>query len=197
MDPSLTSITLLNRIRSDRRDEDAWREFVQRYGIRIYQWCLKRNLQPIDAEDVTQNVLLKLSRHLEQFQYDPSLSFRGWLRRVTENAIKDFIKSYSPNQQGLGGSEFIKLLAGEPARIELYQHLAEAFDLELLDEAKSRVQKRVNEQRWLSWDLLTNHAMTGKQVGEKLQISAGVACASKNFVKKLIVEEIEMMETGQ
>ncbi len=194
MDQSLTSVSLLHRIQTNRHDENAWREFVERYGSRVYQWCLNRKLQASDAEDVTQDVLLKLARHFKEFEYDPSLSFRGWLRTVTENAIKDFFKSQSTKEKCTGGSTMHGLMLEEPARTELTEYLAEAFDLEILDEAKSRVRQRVNEKRWLSWDLLSNHAMSGKEVAEQLGTSVGVAYANKNQVQKLIKEEIALLE---
>ncbi|QEG39364.1 hypothetical protein [Roseimaritima ulvae] len=79
-------------------------------------------------------------------------------------------------------------LRGEPARVELTDYFAEAFNLEILDEAKSRVQKRVNATRWQSWDLLSNYALSGKEVSVKLGISVGVAYANKNQVQNLIKE---------
>ena len=136
MHTSTTSITLLNRIRANREDETAWRDFVKRYGTRIYQWCQNRKLQPNDAEDVTQDVLLKLAIQFEKFEYDPNRSFRGWLRRVTENAVTDFARSRASRNSAQGGSEVNDLLAEEPARQELWQYLSEAFDLEIFDEAK-------------------------------------------------------------
>ena len=45
-------------------------------------------------------------------------------------------------------------------------------------------------------DLLSNHSMSGKEVAEKLGISAAVAYANKNQVQKLIKEEIEVLESG-
>lgn len=194
MDQSFTSVSLLHRIRTNRQDENAWQEFVHRYGTRIYHWCLNRRLQANDAEDVTQEVLMKLAKHFERFEYDPSQSFRGWLRRVTENAIKDYVASHRRRDQGLGGSSILSLLAEEPARSELNEYLAEAFDLEILEEAKVRVQTRVNENRWRSWDLLSNHALSGKEVAQMLGISVGVAYANKNQVQKLIKSEIELLE---
>lgn len=197
MDQSFTSISLLNRIRTSRHDENAWREFVERYGTRIYRWCLNRRLKPDDAEDVTQEVLLKLAKHFEKFEYDPSQSFRAWLRRVTENAIKDFGRSNFNGVQAKGGSSIVSMMAEEPARTELTEYLAEAFDLEILDVAKSRIQNRVNVTRWQSWDLLSNYAKPGKEVAQLLGISVGVAYANKNQVQKLIKDEIELLESGE
>ena len=60
-DPLKTSLTLLDRLRRDPKDQAAWSEFVARYGPRILQWCRGWGLQESDAQDVTQDVLLKLS----------------------------------------------------------------------------------------------------------------------------------------
>ena len=112
-----TSVSLLRRIRRNESDPHAWNEFVDRYGRRIYEWCLHRKLQPADAEDVTQNVLAKLAVRLGTFDYDASLTFRGWLRRITENSLVDFFRE----RQIRGGRkcESIDNLNDAPARADL------------------------------------------------------------------------------
>ena len=70
------------------------------------------------------------------------------------------------------------------------------FDLEILDEAKARVQKRVKESRWQSWDLLSNSTKSVAEVAELLGISIGVAYANKNQVKKMIQDEIAILEAA-
>ncbi len=58
---SRTHRTLLARLaQSGGGNQEAWSEFVDRYGRRIYGWCLRWRLQDADAQDVTQIVLLKL-----------------------------------------------------------------------------------------------------------------------------------------
>lgn len=196
MDASVTSISLLLRIRGSRQDEAAWRAFVERYGTRIYGWCLSRGLQTADAEDVTQDVLLRLARHLQNFEYDSRLSFRGWLRRVTQNALNDFAHSRKVDQ-GIGGSSIVVLMSEAPAREDLAQCLGEAFDLELLDEAKSRVRGRVNDVRWQSWDLTANRQLSGRDVAQQLGISVATVYANKNQIQNLVREEIEQLERQQ
>src|SRR5262245_62927343 len=100
---SQTSPTLLGRLRQDPSDEQAWQVFVERYGPRIYGWCQTWRLQAVDAEDVTQNVLLGLARKLRDFVYDPSRSFRGWLRTLTQHALSDFLSSRA-HRDRVGGS---------------------------------------------------------------------------------------------
>lgn len=148
LDSSTTSVSLLHRMRADEQDQDAWQEFVERYGSRIHDWCLNRKLNSADAQDVTQEILLKLAGQMRSFKYNQQRSFRGWLRRMTENAIIDFIRSRRIDT-AKGGSSIISL-ANEPARVDLVEYLAEVFDLDVMEEAKSRVQKRVTETRWQS-----------------------------------------------
>ena len=60
---SQTNVSLLLRVaRSGSPDQAAWAQFVDRYGRKVYQWCLRWHLQEADAQDVTQVVLLKALR---------------------------------------------------------------------------------------------------------------------------------------
>src|SRR3954451_20746819 len=88
--PSMTSVTLLAQLRQQPGDQAAWSAFVDRYGPRVYGWGRGWGLQDADAEDVTQNVLVKLAATMASFQYDPAGSFRAWLRTVTYHAWADF-----------------------------------------------------------------------------------------------------------
>src|SRR4051794_25181714 len=68
IDPA-TSASLLIRLQQAPADQDAWLEFLRRYGPRIHNWCRRWGLQEADAQDVTQNVLLKLTRAMQAFRY--------------------------------------------------------------------------------------------------------------------------------
>src|SRR5437870_2744564 len=85
-----TRVTLLTLLRQDPSDQAGWDEFVERYGRHIYRWCRQWKLQDADAEDVTQDILVKLIQKLRAFTYDPSRSFRGWLKTVAHHTWRDF-----------------------------------------------------------------------------------------------------------
>ena len=88
-----TRVTLLARLRQDPTDQTAWDVFVERYGRHIYRWCRQWRLQDADAEDVTQNILMRLTQKMRAFAYDPSRSFRGWLKTVAHHAWRCRIRS--------------------------------------------------------------------------------------------------------
>src|SRR5262249_57394156 len=92
---SETRVTLLARLGRDPTDQAAWAEFVEHYGRHIYRWCRQWGLQDADAEDVTQEILLKLARKLREFTYNPESSFRGWLKTVAHHAWRDFVDGRS------------------------------------------------------------------------------------------------------
>ena len=60
-----TRTSLLLRLRQAPPDQDAWAEFVDRYGRQIHAWCRRWGLQEADAQDVTQTVLLRLASKLQ------------------------------------------------------------------------------------------------------------------------------------
>ncbi len=193
--PSLrTSVSLLGRIRKDEKDPQAWREFVDRYGRHIYAWCLNRRLQPADAEDVTQQVLVKLAQRLGTFEYDRNQTFRGWLRRITENAVTDFFResrARKGTERTIDGLEELDRLE---AREDLTTRLGDAFDLELLDVAKARVRLRVEPRRWRAWELTAVEQVKGEAVAEQLDMKLPTVYSSRYQVQKMIADEVKELE---
>lgn len=88
-----TRPSLLLRMR-DTNDEEAWHAFVELYAPLVFGYARKRGLQDADAADLTQDVMRSVASAMQQATYDPSRgSFRGWLHRVTQNAVYKFLLS--------------------------------------------------------------------------------------------------------
>jgi RNA polymerase sigma factor (sigma-70 family) len=86
-----TRVTLLQRIIHD-KDEKSWEDFVQYYQGFIYLICRKMDMSHHDADEVVQQVLIKLWNHFPNFEYDESKRFRSWLCRVIQNTGRDFFR---------------------------------------------------------------------------------------------------------
>ncbi len=69
-------------------DEAAFERLVQRYYGQIHRWALARTGDRDDADDVTQEVLVRLHRHLASF--DGRSQFTTWLYQVTRSAAADW-----------------------------------------------------------------------------------------------------------
>src|SRR3954468_12876788 len=159
-----TRATLLCRLRQDPSDQACWDEFVERYGRHIYRWCRQWNLQDADAEDVTQDILVKLTQKLHVFAYDPSRSFRGWLKTVAHHTWRDFEDGRLHAQTPAGGGQSREVMLSLEAREDLLRRLEQAFDLELLEEAKLRVRLRVAPQTWEAFRLVALEGMPVTEV---------------------------------
>src|SRR5688500_6639551 len=85
-----THLSLLLRVKVP-RDDAAWSEFVAFYRQPIVQFCARKlAFRRREAEDVAQEILLKLLAALSEFEYDPSGSFRKWLRTVARYAVLNY-----------------------------------------------------------------------------------------------------------
>jgi RNA polymerase sigma factor (sigma-70 family) len=191
---SRTSPTLLGRLRLVPTDQVAWGEFVKRYGPKIYAWCRRWHLQEADAQDVTQDVLLRLAGKMRDFTYDPSRSFRGWLKTLARHAWSDFVEHQGRPGRRSVGSEALERLQAVEAYEDWLQRLEEEFDQELLDEAMARVRLRVNPRTWEAFRLLALDGWSGAQAADQLHMRVAAVHKARSNVQKLLREEIRRLE---
>ena len=188
-----TSASLLARLGGATPDQDAWSQFVHRYGRQVYRWCRKWQLQEADAQDVTQGILVKLAVKLRTFHYDPARSFRSYLKTLTRYALCDFLAGRSPDA-GSGDSQVRDQLAQVAAQADLLQYLRAEFDLELLDEAMQRVRRRVEPSTWEAFRLVAVDGRPAAEVARQLGLKVATVYVSKSRVQQWLREEIAGLE---
>jgi RNA polymerase sigma factor (sigma-70 family) len=189
-----TSASLLGRLRNQPTDQDAWSEFVDRYGARIYGWCRRWHLQDADAKDVTQTVLASLCHKMKTFNYDPGLSFRGWLRTLTHHTWSDLVARRRVVLAGGGYNNETEWLESVEARDDLMELLNEQFDHELLDVAIVRVRLRVEPHTWEAFRLTAMEGLAGAAVADRLRIKVATVFKAKSKVQRMLREEIRRLE---
>lgn len=189
-----TSVTLLARLQRAAQDQAAWDEFVERYGRKIYGWCRHWGLQEADAEDVTQDVLLKLAEKMKTFAYDTAGSFRAWLKTLTHHAWQDYVRSRHRAGAGQGGSEVLQQLHQIAAREDLLRRLEAEFDRELLHQAEERVKARVQAHTWEAFRLLAVEGIPGAEAAQRLGMKVASAFVARSKVQKMIQEEMRRLD---
>jgi RNA polymerase sigma-70 factor (ECF subfamily) len=190
-----TRVSLLARLREDPADQSAWQVFVERYGPTLKAWCRHWKLQESDAEDVTQQVLLKLAVKLRHFVYDPERSFRAWLKTIARHAWSDFVAEQQRVVTGSGDSQLLAVLHTQPARADLESRLEAAFDLELLEIASERVRDRVKPTTWEAFRLTALEGLSGAEAAGRLGMQVAAVFMAKRNVQKLLQEEIRDLES--
>jgi RNA polymerase sigma-70 factor (ECF subfamily) len=101
-----THVTLLARL-AEGVDSAAWAEFHERYGQIIRGFARRCGLQSADCEDVTQEVLLILSRSMPGFEYDPARGkFRSYLKTLVMRTVNRIWRQ-KQREQPLGDMEAV------------------------------------------------------------------------------------------
>jgi RNA polymerase sigma-70 factor (ECF subfamily) len=136
---------------------------------------------------------LKLVAKLATFAYDPSRSFRAWLKTLTHNAWVDYLESLKAEGAG-GGSLLLEQLASVEARDDLVQRLEQEFDRELMEEAMIRVRQRVEPRTWEAFHLTSVEGLSGKDAGLRISMSEAMVFVARGRVLKMLREEIQRLE---
>ena len=72
-------------------DAVAWEEIVQRYNRRIYNICYRFAGSADDAQDLTQEVFIKMYRTLNSYDVDRG-AFMTWVTTITRNLLVDHFR---------------------------------------------------------------------------------------------------------
>ena len=67
-------------------DQPSWEDVVTQHSARVYRLAYRLTGNPHDAEDLTQEVFVRVFRSLSS--YTPG-TFEGWLHRITTNLFLD------------------------------------------------------------------------------------------------------------
>ncbi len=189
-----TSASLLGKLRRSPTDQQAWLQFVNRYGPLIEQWCRRWGLRADDADEIVQNVLLQLSRQMSEFRYDADGSFRAWLKTVTYRAWCDFLKRQQRQKDAASGdTRVMQLLNSQEVRDDLTQRIDGEWRAELMETAMRSVKRRVQPHTWEAFRMMTQEGLSGAQVAERLDMKVGSVWVAKSKVLKMIQQEIEQL----
>ncbi len=187
-----TSTRLLGSLRTAPPNQAAWAEFVARYAKVIYDWCRRWGVQDADAADITQAVLLKVSRKMRSFTYDAGGSFRGWLKTLTHHAWHDLVRRRRSCTVGRDGTE--EWLQSLEAPQDSAAGTEAVRDRELLQMAMERVRRRIKPITWNAFQLTAVEGLTGSVAAARLGVPLATIYKARSNVQKLLQQEVRRLE---
>src|SRR5262245_12813470 len=97
-DPMATRASLLARLK-DWGNQGSWQEFFDSYWQLIHRVALKSGLTDAEAQDVVQETLLAVARHIKNFDYDRGRwRFKSWLMLIARQRISWQLRKRLPAQ---------------------------------------------------------------------------------------------------
>lgn len=123
-------------IRFQRGDEEAFAALVRRFQGRVVSLAYRYLGSAADAEDLAQEVFLRVHRAKEA--YEPSAKFSTWIYRITANASLNHLRGRKARRKVSAA-----LPAGEDGEAEFEDERAEAPDERMEKDELARVLRRI------------------------------------------------------
>jgi len=95
----------------------SWDEVVRTHSARVYRLAYRLTGNPHDAEDLTQEVFVRVFRSLSR--YTPG-TFEGWLHRITTNLFLDLVRRRARIRFDALPDDAERLVSGDRGPAQLY-----------------------------------------------------------------------------
>lgn len=168
-------------LRLQQDDSDAFLELYNQYHQPLYHYVLRFVKSPAIAEDVLQDVFLKIWEIRSRI--NPDLSVKAYLYRICRNSVFKLLK---------------KMAVDENLRVQVLQQFGQSVadaDLKVLwQQYETLLQAAINRlppQRQKVFRLCREEGKTYEQVAEELGISRNTVKEHMVLAMKLIREHID------
>ena len=172
--------------------EFGWNEFADKYSSVIAGFARNAGLRAQDADDILQDVLMGFFRVSSEFEYDPEKGrFRGYLKRVTLNAIRARFRRKRPSQNFDG--------SWEPPALD--QNTDVIWDRQwteqLLYRAMAEARANVEERTWKAFELYGLRGAAVDAVCEETGMTPDAVRHAKMRITKQIRELVDQMRKDE
>jgi RNA polymerase sigma-70 factor (ECF subfamily) len=195
-----TRTTLIQRLKNW-QDQSSWQDFFDTYWKLIYGIALKGGLSESEAEDVVQETMISVAKHMPSFKYDPAIgSFKAWLLDLTRWRIIDQLRKRGPlpercsflDDTATGTCTLDKV--ADPRSQDLNALWDAEWEQNLLNTAIATIKRRVDPQKFQIFDLYVNKEWPPGKVAETFGVSAAQVYLAKHRVAEMIKQEVKRLE---
>lgn len=188
-----TRATLLGRLK-DWKDNASWQVFFDTYWRLIYSFALKNELSPAEAEEVVQETLIDVARHMPDFKYDPAIgSFRSWLLNLTSWRICDQVRKRHSFDKMRAQAQISEATRPAPSK-SLEEEWNKSWEKTVYDAAVENVRRRLDPERYQVFDFLVKKEWPAEKVAKAFKLSVENVYSIKHRVSEMIKDEAKRLE---
>jgi RNA polymerase sigma-70 factor (ECF subfamily) len=197
-----TRTSLLERLK-DWQDDPSWREFFGAYRKLIYGFALHSGLTEAGAQDVLQETMFSVAKHIPNFKYNRELgSFKRWLLNMTRWRIRDQFRrreNLAPlpeeDQMAENQTPWIEKVP-DPASLQLEEIWQAEWEKNLLEVATEKVRRKLDPRKFQIFECLIKKQWPPEKVAKMFDMPVAGVYRAKHKVSELIKEEIKHLDNG-
>lgn len=194
-----TRASLIQRLK-DWQDQSSWEEFFNTYWKLIYGVARKAGLTDAEAQDVVQETMASVAKHMPTFRYDPAIgSFKAWLLIMTRWRIVGQFRKRGPfaiqipTSADSTSTALVEKVA-DPAGQALDAVWEAEWENNLLQAAIAKVRRRIDPQKYQVFDFYVNKDWPPEKVASRFNVSVDQVYVIKHRVTETIREEVKRLE---
>src|SRR5437899_5659013 len=192
-----TRATLIDRLK-DWQDQSTWQEFFDTYWKLIYGVARKAGLTDAEAEDVVQETMFSVAKHMPSFKYGPAIgSFKAWLLTMTRWRIIAQLRKRGPQGPGPGsrpdtGTRAIDKVV-DPASPSMDELWEADWQTNLLKAAIASVKLRSDPQKFQIFDFYVSKEWPAEKVALAFGVPVQQVYLAKHRVTEMIKADVERL----
>jgi RNA polymerase sigma-70 factor (ECF subfamily) len=184
-----TNISLIARVR-DRSDLESWREFYQFYQPLLARYMRSLRLDEHAANDVIQEVFVKLLQSLPAFELDRKRGrFRSYLWKLTYSALVDQARRAKSARRAEEGWVERFQREDEAESRKVHEELNQINDRQILERALPRVRSVTSSTAWSCFEQRLLRDRPGSAIAAELGISSKAVFVYASRVLKAVRQQ--------
>lgn len=196
-----TRASLVKRLK-DWQDESSWQDFFDTYWHLIYNFAVKAGLSDAEAQDVVQETLITVARHMPGFTYDPAVgTFKAWLYQLVQWRITDQLRRRLPLAAEDDSPPEPQTAVGTSTLDRVPDHLGlqpdAAWDVKweenLLKVALANVKRRVDPEKYQIFDCYVNKNWEPERVATAFRIPVEQVYLAKHRITEAVKSEVDRL----
>ncbi len=195
-----TRATLIQRLKNW-QDQSSWQDFFDTYWHLIYGVALKRGLSQSEAQDVVQETMVSVAKHMPTFTYDPAIgSFKAWLLNMTRWRIADQLRKrqqvgvFQDSSNEAGDGVGMDEISNDTCPADLDRLWNDEWEKNLLEVAVAKARRRLDPKQYQIFDFYVNKEWKPERIAKALDISVNQVYLAKHRVTEVIKEEAERLK---
>ena len=187
-----TKQTLIQRLK-DNQDEQSWDEFIGIYRPYIHTIIRNMNVPNADIEDIAQQVLLKLWKHIQSYSSDKP--FRNWLSTITTNCVRDFARKQLNDAKRIQKvAQETQLLCLQDIHVSEVEKIAEReWGIYMTGLAMKRIEKLFSGKA-IEVFMMSLQGQNVAKIALKTGLKENSVYRLKNRVKERVSQEIKQLK---